>query len=192
MSLHSLILFIHVMAGVFLLGASLFSLYTRAALRAAQGTLALRTWIGFLERSTKLNPVAAMVLMASGIYLGREGYWTAGWFQIAVALWLMDAVYAAQVIRRAATRIGKAPGMEVDGPIPAQADSLRQQRHWEIAADVLLASDLAALYLMLDKPDLLPSVLIAVVVIALTVAAGLWWRARTAQPVASLQAARPG
>lgn len=188
MTVYSLVVFVHVLAGVFLVGGSVVSLFVRSAIVGAESTSALGMWLRFAERSTRFNPAVAMVLLATGIYLGSAGWWTSPWFFASIALWLVSGAYAARTIGAGAQALGKAVGPMPDGPVTAELDALRRRPSWQIAFDVLVAADLAAVFLMTNKPGILGSIGAIVVANAVTIGASAAVRRRRESAVTAAPA----
>lgn len=184
LSIYTLVLFVHVMSAIVLIGSGLIAPLTHRSIREARTLTELRRWLAFSRRSTKWNPVAALALLASGIYLGSIGWWTQAWFFVAVGAWLLNAALAAGVVGRAADSLAEAAAAgEGDGLVPAAVDLLRHAPRWRLAHDAMLANDVAILWVMMAKPDLVGSV--AVVAVAVAAAAGASWlrrRVDTSQP----------
>jgi uncharacterized membrane protein len=168
-SAYSLILFVHVLAGVALIGSGLFAPLAWRRMREAPSIAELRLWLEFSQRASKWNPAAAIVLLASGIYLGTLGWWSQAWFFVALAAWVINAALAGAVVGRAAGALGAAAARAGDGAVPAAVDAMRRARTWPLAHGALLANDLAILYVMFNKPELGGSV--AVLVAANVIAA---------------------
>ncbi|MCK6528069.1 DUF2269 family protein [Myxococcota bacterium] len=158
MSLDSLVVFVHVVAGVALVGHSLSSLYLRAAIGSAESTSALRLWLSLARRSSRLNPIAAMVLLATGLYLGSKGWWTHPWFFASLALFVVSSAYGARTIGAGAGALEEAVGSQPDGAVPPRIDALRRRTSWLVAFDLMVAGDLAAIFLMTNKPGLVGTV----------------------------------
>lgn len=183
MSTYSLIVFIHVVAGVVLIGSSLSTLFLRAALRRAQTVGQLRSWLSLTQASGRIDPIAAMVLLATGIYLGVQGWWNTGWFVASVGLWLVNSLYGARTTGRALGHLAEACAKAGGEQLSAEIDSLRRSRSLELAADVMLGGDLAVLFLMTNKPGPVGS--LVTVVLAQAIVHALRWvhSSRTQAPV---------
>lgn len=167
--LYPLVLFVHVAAGVLLVGHSLLAPVLRKAIETADSLPALRSLVAFDRQAAAFNPIAALVLLASGIYLGSAGSWYAAWFYVAVVLWVADSALAAGVVNRAAARAqaaATAPGIA----IPTDVDLLRRSRAWSTAQAIIAGNDIAVLFLMIAKPDLLQSCAAVVVANAIALA----------------------
>lgn len=160
LSLYSIALLVHVTAGVVLIGSSLFAPITRRAILSTSSIEALRDWLDFARRSVRANPPAALALLLTGLYLGANGWWSQPWFFVAIAAWLVNVLLAVLVLQRRAMVLGQAAGRAATGPIDAAVDALRRAPSWDTAEDVMLANDLAMIYLMFIKPSLAESCLV--------------------------------
>jgi hypothetical protein len=163
-SSYTLILFVHILGATVLLGNSLSAPLTRTAIRSSTTVAELRGWLGFAGRMARPNPIAALVVLASGLYLGSQGWWRASWFLAALVAFVGNSVLAASVIKPLGMRIGRLlVGLDA-APVPAEANVLRNSRRWETVTDLMLANDVSVLYLMLRKPELGESILVLLIV----------------------------
>lgn len=177
-SIHPLALLLHVAAAAVLVGGSLFAGFNRSAIRDADSLASLRRTLAFAERTGRVSPVAALLLLASGIYLGQDGLWRAPWFAFAAAAWVLDLLLAVLVVERSIKSVGKAIET-ADGPVPPGVDALRWATQWDVAAHFLLASDLALLYVMLYRPSLAGCFGALASAAGVVLAAGAAWRWRS-------------
>ena len=184
LSAYTIVLYAHVLAGAFLLGGSMLAPLTRAALRRAANVGEMRTWLAHARASARANPLVAVTLLGTGLYLGSSGTWHAGWFQVAVAAWVVDSILATRVLEATGARMAKAlGGYSALDAVPPEADRLRRSRAVGIAADVIAATDLATLFLMLTRPSLVTSLLVVAGTSVLGIAIGaLVDRARGSVP----------
>lgn len=150
LSPYRIALFVHVVSAVLLLGGSVFAAYTRAAIREAETAGALRRWLAFARRSSRLNSLAAPALLLTGIYLGWDGDFRQPWFIVGVAAWAVNAVVAVRGVEGQLHRIASAIASLPDVPVGAAVEELRWSRRWDAAADTVLANDLAILYVMMN------------------------------------------
>lgn len=179
---YSLVLFVHVVAAVALVGHSLGSPITRAALREVDTVGDVRRIVAFERRVSRWNPAIALVLLGSGLYLGSAGWWTQGWFYLSVAGWVVNAFLAGRVVGPWAEALMSAAAAAGEGRVPAGVDALRRSRRLAVAAQVMLANDIALLFIMMNKPSLLASAGVFAVVNAALVALAFVPR-RTPAPV---------
>lgn len=161
MNLHGAVLFLHVLAALVLVGHSLGTPLVLAAIRDAPTPPALLAWLRFARDSARVNPFAALVLLASGIQLG-SGRWGEGWLQVACALFVVSAALAVGVVKATGERVAALAVAAGEGVVSPAVDELRRSPRWMLAADALIATDLATLFLMVVQPGLLASVALAV------------------------------
>lgn len=79
--------------------------------------------------------------------------------QSAVAFWGVNAVVAGLVVKPAIGQIAAAAATAADGPVDQHLDTLRTSSRWSVGGDVLMANDVAMLYVMTMKPELAGSLL---------------------------------
>jgi hypothetical protein len=184
LSFDALVLLAHVTAGFYLVGGAFFAPHIRRAILGAPSVDALLAWLGFARKATAANPPVALALLASGIYLGSAGWWSTGWFYVALAAWVVNCVLAIGVIGRGASALAQAASRAPQGPVGADLDALRRSRAWDVAGQVMRANDIGMLYVMYVKPTVLEACLVIAVVLAVGFAlhAG---RARRQAPAAA-------
>ena len=172
LSPYVVVLFAHVVSAIALVGESIGSPLVQRQVRAARTAGELRTWVAFAQQATRLNGPIALVLLGTGIYLGSYGWWAQPWFYVAAGGWLMNAILGGGVLKRTAEAIGKAAAAAKDDRIPADADRLRRAPTWRLAHAAMLGGDFAILYVMFNKPELVPALFVlgGAVAIALGVA----------------------
>jgi hypothetical protein len=107
-----------------------------------------------------LEPTSALVVLASGIYLTSvANFWAQGWVQAAIAFWIVNAVVAGVVVKPVIGHVVAAAATAIDGPVDQHLDTFRRSSRWSVGGDVLMANDIAMLYVMTMKPDLAGSLL---------------------------------
>lgn len=169
-SMYTLAVFAHIVAAMVLIGGGFVTPLLHSFICEAATLGELRTWLAFGRRASKANPVAALVLLGTGVYLGSFGWWTEPWFFVALAAWVLNAGLAAAVVGRTAGALGRAAAQGGSEPVPATVDALRRSRGWALAHHAMLANDLAILWVMLAKPAAAGSIGILVVAIAVALA----------------------
>ncbi len=160
LSTYSVVLLVHIMSGIVLVGSSLFTPLTRREIASVRTLDRLREWLAFAARSTRANGPAAMLLLATGVYLGSTGWWSQGWFYVAVGAWFFSLILAMLFVKPSAIAVGRAAAEAGNGPVTEAIDRLRRSRRWEVAEGVMLGNDLAMLYVMFMKPSLAESLLV--------------------------------
>jgi len=184
---YDVVVFAHIVAATVLLGTSFLAPLSRAVLRRAPTAGQASTWLAIELRMTMLNPFAALVVLASGLYLGSLIGWPSGWFAVSVAAFFINALVAMVFARRLHERLGAELSGDPEAPISAEADRHRWSIGWEIVNGVLLANDLALLFLMIRQPELGLSIGTLVAFNAVVVPLGFLLR----RPATSRQAVAP-
>lgn len=164
LSTWSIVLFAHVLAASLLVGSAFSVSLIRRGIESAASVAELRSWLELGRRATRANPAVAVVLLATGVWLGREVWWAYAWFWVAVGAWVVNSALAAGVVRRAAGAASRAAALVGDGPVTTELDGLRRSRAWHLAEAAMAANDVALLWVMIDKPTLAGS--LAVVALA--------------------------
>ena len=152
---YAIVLFVHVFAAVALVGHSLSTPVIRNVIREADSLHDLRHWLAFAARAGRLNPVAAVILLATGIYLGSYGWWGQPWFLVSIAAWLVNAALAGAVLKPSYKAVMSAAAKAGEGPVTAEVDELRQSRRLAVSEQAMLASDVVILFVMFNKPGLI-------------------------------------
>lgn len=182
MQLYATLVFVHVLAAVVLVGSSFLFPFTRAALRGAGTVEELRGWLRFAGRLAAVDPICALGVLATGVYLGSQGWWTYPWFWVAVGLFLINGGLAARALHGAAGELEAGANAAGRGPVPERIDALRWSARFDVPGDVLLANDVSLLFIMITKPGLPGS--LATVALANGVLALVRRRRRAARPIA--------
>lgn len=172
MNAYQLVVFVHIAAGVLLLGTSILGEpAVRAAARRATEPWELGAYLQVGRRMAVLGPVAALALLASGLYLTSAGrFWSLGWLQVSLFFWLVNAFLAVVVVKPTVERLTAETSVTSAPGIDARLDELRWSSAWTWGVDIMAATDAAILYLMTAKPTLGGSVV--VVLLANAVVAG--------------------
>jgi uncharacterized membrane protein len=185
MNLYILFVFIHVAAAVALLSGSVIAApHVRSAVRRARTTQELRAFLAIGRPLLVLEPAAALVVLASGVYLTSVAhFWALGWVQVAVAFWLVNTAVAAAVVKPAIGRVAAEAASAEDRAVGPRLDALRWSPRWSFGGDLLMANDAAMLFLMTMKPGLGGSLLAVAAANALVLVArgaGHWTRSSRA------------
>lgn len=154
-STYEIVVFLHVAVAFVLVGASLSAPLLRGAIRGAGTPAEVRQWVGFARRATRLNPAAAFVVLATGIWLGSQGWWSAGWFYVSIAAWLATSLLAVLVVNRTEETLENAAAA---GWAPEALDPIRFAAKWDVATASMLANDFALIWIMMQKPSTTASI----------------------------------
>lgn len=172
MSSYTLVVFIHIAAAVALLGTSVVGEpIVQAAARRAPTVSDLRAQLAVGRPMAVVSPIAALILLGSGVYLTSIGrFWSLGWVQVATAFWVVNSVVAVALVRPAIQRVAAEAARGTELAIGPRLDALRWSRSWTVGGDLLAVNDAAMLYLMTVKPSLGGS--LTIVIVANLVVAG--------------------
>jgi len=152
MTLYPSMVFVHVVAASIIVASSLVGLIARAVMSTARDLQSLGSALGIATRLERVAPFAGLVTLGTGIYLGMQGWQQAAWFWGALSVFLLNVVLAAAVVGAAARRLQVAIAAAGSGPITIEVDALRSARAPAVAANLMLAGDVATLFLMTNKP----------------------------------------
>ena len=169
MSLYSAVLFVHISSAIALIGGSLVAPHIRRLVAEARTVAELETGLLLARRAAKFSPLLAIVLLATGLYMGSLGWWRQPWFLVAVVGWCVNFLLAKLVVKRTAATIAQVAFQNREG-LSERVDQLRRSPGWTIAGRVMLAVDFSLLFLMLNKPGLAGSAIVVGVAIAALVA----------------------
>ena len=151
---YAAVLFVHVFAAITLVGSTLLSPSIGSALRHATSVSEVRGIMSVVLRASKSKPLVALLLLGSGVYLGSAGWWAQPWFYVGVAAWVTNAVLGGAVVHRVAEALAAAAAQAPDGPVGDEVDRLRRSASWNLATAVMIANDIAIVYVMFTKPEL--------------------------------------
>ncbi len=160
MSAFTVVVFFHVLGATALVGHGLASPLVHAAVKRAPTVESLLPWLGYARDSAKLNPLASLLVLGTGLWLA-EGRWGEGWLEVSAGLFVASAVLAMGVVARGGKQLAAAAGAAPRGPVPPSLDALRHAAPWNRGADALLANGIALLFLMVNQPGLLVSLAVA-------------------------------
>lgn len=161
MSQYTLVVFLHIAAAVLLLATSIVGEpLVRNAVRRATGVCELRAFLRLGRPMARISPIAAVLVLATGMYLtGQGGLWAIGWIQAAIAFWFVNAIVAVAVVRPAVDALAAAAETS-DTQVGPHLDELRWASNWTWGQDGLAVTDAVTLAIMTLKPSLGGSLLL--------------------------------
>jgi uncharacterized membrane protein len=175
MNLYMVVVFIHVAAAIALVSSSvIMAPRVRAAIRDATTIEDVRSYVNISRPLHLLEPLSALLVLLTGIYLTSvASFWTQGWVQIAVVCWIANSIIASVFVNPVLGRLATTPALPFDATIPPELEAVRRSPRWIASGDALMANDMAMVWLMTIKPDLVGSLL----AVAFSNAAAISWRA---------------
>jgi hypothetical protein len=186
MSLHTILVFVHVISAIGLSAGSLISLFGMLALRRAQRVEQVRSVLGLLALSEPVSGIALVLTPAAGLTMTIATWgWQNGWISVALGTFvLLLPVGVITGLRRHA--IANLVNEMPDGPLPELVEQRIHDPLLGTAVYMLVALLLGIVFLMTTKPAL-DSALIAIVVsVVLGAAASLpLWHGRIGEKTGS-------
>jgi len=186
MSLHTLLVFVHVTSAITLSTGTLISLYGLFALRRAQRVEQVRAILGLLTQSEPISAIALVLTPVAGLIMTVTSWgWHNGWINVALGSFvLLLPVGAITGTRRGA--IARLVKEMPDGPLP---EPVAQRIHDPLlgtAVYMMVALLVGIVFLMTTKPALDGSLIAIVVSVVLGAVASLpLWRGRTGEEAGS-------
>jgi len=179
MSLHSLLVFVHVISAMALATGTLLSLFSLFALRRAKRIDQVRSILGLVALSEPVSGIALILTPLAGLMMTINTWgWQHGWINVALGSFvLLLPVGAITGLRRRA--IANLVNEMSDGPLPALVEQRIHDPLLGTAVYLMVALLLGIVFLMTIKPALDGSLTAIVVSVIL---GGIFslplWRAR--------------
>lgn len=186
MTLYTFALFLHVL-GAFALGATKALLLVDLVQARRSTTVAeLRLWSGLADRTGRIFPLLALLLLVPAVYLVVAAWgWATPWIDVALAALVAIALLGRVAVgpRLAALHTGALRTAE--GPIPADLAGRLSERTLWIADWMSTALFIGVIFLMTNKPGLVGSLVTVVLAFAAGAAVPIFMRPLTsANPLA--------
>jgi uncharacterized membrane protein len=158
------LLFFHLLAVVGLFSGIALEIFALIRLQRAATLSEARAALLNIPAVGPIMGLSVLLLFAMGIsmiYAGGFG-WSVGWIDVVFAITLVLATLGPAVNGRKAEALHALAAGAGDGPITAEVEAGRRDRVLYYLAFLALFELVAALYIMVDKPDLVPAVVVAV------------------------------
>lgn len=155
MTAYTLALFVHI-AGALALGTTTaISLVGLIAMRRAPTAEQARLWARFARQAGRLTPLAALLLLAPGVYLVVSAWgWATPWIDISLGAVLILPLLRHAVLDPCLTAVATGAPQAAGDPIPADIQRQRIDPLLWGASGVTTGLFLAIVFLMTVKPDL--------------------------------------
>lgn len=162
MDLYHVVLFAHIIGAVVIVGMGFFMPVVMGGARRAQTVSSLTDWLRVMQKMSKMAGPAAGLVLATGLYMGWAQFsFTQGWLAISLALFLLAGSIAAGVldplIAKALAVLDNTP----EGPVTEDLRSVALPPKAHNIEALLFGVDLAIIFLMTNKPALLPALAVA-------------------------------
>lgn len=165
------LLFFHVLAAIGLFTGIAMELAALLRVHRAQTLADVRAAVLNLPIVGPIMGLSTLLLLAMGItmiFVGQFG-WSTGWINAVFALTIVLAILGPAVTGRKAEALHAMAAQAGEGPVTAAVDGARRDRLFNYTVFLMLFELIAALYVMVTKPDMMPAV--AVIVAAAVLAA---------------------
>src|SRR5262245_44959219 len=120
MAFYTLALFLHVVGALTLGAAEALLLVGLAQARRASTVAELRVWSGLAESTDRVIPLAALLLLVSGIYMVVAAWgWATPWIDVSLGAFVALALLGGAVLGPRLAAVHASALQASDGPIPA-------------------------------------------------------------------------
>jgi hypothetical protein len=177
MTVRSIILFVHIVGVLVLFIGIAFEYMSLASLRRSTMSEPETSWARLYGALPRVYGLAFGLIAASGFYMARGGYGAFPWVRLSLGLMVLMGLLGGLAIRARTRAIRNASPRE---RATAASDS------WvRVSLFMRAAMSLAAVYLMIDKPDLNQSLLVTGGAVASGTVFGLLNTGTSQQPLVS-------
>lgn len=161
-------------SAILLVGGSAYAHLTTALIPRARTIDGIRSHVVWLHTFIKASgPMAGLVLI-TGLYLTFAGsWWRAGWPAVSLVLFAVGGAAATGIIDPKVARVRATLDELPDGPVTPEVAGRLSDRTLTLVSHVLVGADLAIVYLMTNKPTLLPSIGVGVIGLGLGTILGI-------------------
>lgn len=181
MTFYTLALFLHILGALTLGAIDALLLAGLTGVRRASTVEELRLWGSLAERTGRVIPLAALLLLVPGVYLVFAAWgWTTPWIDTALGAIVVLGLLGRGILETRLAVLHTEALRAANGPIPAALHERRTDRTLWIACWLFTLLFLGVVFLMTNKPDLIGSLL--TVAVALVIGAALPFLGR--QPAA--------
>lgn len=187
MTLYTLALFLHICGALALGAIDALLLIGLTGVRRASTVEETRLWSGLADRTARVIPLAALLLVVPGVYLVFAAWgWTIPWIDTALGAVLVLGLLGRGILETRLAALHAEALRAANGSIPAALHERRTDRTLWIVCWLFTMLFLGVVFLMTNKPDLIGSLI--TIAVALIVGAMLPILRR--QPIAGSTAPR--
>lgn len=171
MDLYHVALFAHILGAVVVVGSGFFLPFVTAGAARATSLDSFRDWANVVLRVSKGAGMSAAVILISGLYMGISGrLFNRGWLVVSLVLFVVNGALAGAVMDKHWKNVMARAQEAGDGAVPHDIRALTSTPRTHMVESYMLASDLAVVFLMTNKPGWTGSLVTVVVGLALTAA----------------------
>ena len=166
MSAYGVALFIHVLSAISFFTALALLQRGGVLLRRAETVEQVRSWLGVVESTKRMFPMAALFLFATGLFMTAQVWtFTTPWVLVGIVTLVALMGLGSGIVGRGVGRIGAAAAASEEGPVPDQLKRLVAEPNQWMVLSANSAAAVGLVWLMTNKPGWVASIAIVV---------GLW------------------
>lgn len=180
MSLHAILLYVHVIGAIGYSAGALISMLGLSSLRRARSVEEVRSLLELLELTGLVSGISLLFTIAAGLYMTVTIWgWQTGWINVALGSLVLLLAMGVLMGRRRHTIAGLAKEMP-DGLLPKSLEQRIYDPWMGLGVYMLVTLVLGIVYLMTAKPALGGSLLVmgVAVILGLVVSLPGWSTAR--------------
>lgn len=166
MNWYELLLAVHILGAVVLVGSSFLGPALSAAIRRQATIDSLRPVVALTHTVIKATMPAALVTLAAGLYLAFTAWSWEGWIVVSLVAFLAAGAVAGRVIEPAIGRLHAVLETADHGPVTSEVERLRSAPAVVALEPIFLATDVAIVFMMTNKPGWTGSLTAVVVALA--------------------------
>lgn len=187
MDLYNATLFVHIMGAVVLVSYGFMMPLLMSGVARTKTVDGLRGWLTVLSRYSKMGPIAAVFVLASGVYMTLNAYsFTTGWIVVSLVLFVSAGAIAGGVLDKHLTHALELAEQAPDGPVTPDLRAEALSPRMANFESLMFGFDLSIVFMMTNKPGWTGSLVATAV--GLTVAGVLIARRNRSRDAAALPA----
>ena len=187
MDAYHVVLFGHIVGATLLVSYGFVMQMLTAGVRRTRTVDGLRTWLSIMAGYAKAGPVAAVVVLLSGLYMTFDAFsFREGWIVVSLALFVLAGAIAGGVLNKHLAAVLEKAQAAPDGPAPAELVAEATSPRAANFESVMAGLDLSIIFMMTNKPGWGASLMVALagqVFAALLIARRMRSKAAAALPV---------
>ncbi len=168
MNFYTIALFAHIVGVIVMFMSTAVELLSLHRMRGATTTDQLREWASLTKTMAVLFPLGGVPMVVSGLYMALTAWGlTVPWIGLSLAVVVVMGVFGMRVNTRRLEAIAAAAEAERSGPIPAALARRVQDPVLLASVHVLAALAFGVVFVKVARPDLVGSLAVLVVAIAI-------------------------
>jgi uncharacterized membrane protein len=174
MSIYNIVLFLHVSGAIgYFVGIGIW-LFGFVGIRRAQRVEQVRTLVNLIGLTSPLFGISVLLILAAGLYMAFTA-WSllTGWILVALITLIIMAPLGTVLIERRRRVIARLAQEAPDGSLPASLEQRIQDPVLLTSLQTVVALLLGIVFLMITKPELIGSLIVIAIALALGLASGL-------------------